>query len=183
MLRFGPDGALLGVLDAAGPADARRPGELNGPNDLLLRDGRLYVTTEGAVNDDGVLTFPGLPSEILVYDLQTGAKEVWAAAAPVGGGPPPSFVGMALDDGGRMYVTDYMSPWVVGLDVGGQVAQRLQIARPPGGYTGAAAWDPRVGLAVVWGDDADPSAGGVWTQRGGPRELGLDRPIGVVVAP
>jgi sugar lactone lactonase YvrE len=188
ILHFAADGALLGTLDAAGPADQRGPGELNGPNDLLIADGRLYVTTEGAVNDDGVLTFPGLPSEILVYDLQTGARTTWSAPAAAEGWPAPSLVGMAVDDGGRMFVTDYMSPWLLELDGQGQVVRRTAVwsePHPPRAYTGAVVWDARTGPLAVWGDDGDVRLGGVGGPRGALRALGegLDRPIGVVVVP
>lgn len=188
VLHFAPDGALLGTLDAAGPADRRAPGELNGPNDLLIVGDRLFVTTEGAVNDDGVLTFPGLPSEILVYDLKTGARSTWSTPPAAPGWPAPSLVGMALDDAGRLYVSDYMSPWLLELDAGGQVVGRAEVwtaPYPQRAYSGAVAWDVRTGPLVVWGDDEDLRLGGVAGRGGAVRPLsaGLDRPIGVVVAP
>ena len=65
-----------------------QPGGLNGPNGLAFGpDGRLYVTTQGSVAVDGQPTFPGLPSQVLRFDIATGASEVFIdqpALSPAG---------------------------------------------------------------------------------------------------
>jgi len=89
-LAFGPDGYLYvasflsdqilrfdawtgAFVDVFATGDAL-PGGLNGPDYLLFGpDGLLYVTTQGSVAGE----FPGLPSEVLRYDVTTGAHTVF----------------------------------------------------------------------------------------------------------
>jgi sugar lactone lactonase YvrE len=77
LLRFdATTGAFVDVF-AAGD---EMPGGLNGPNIVELGpDGGLYVSTQGSVAVDGAPTYPGLPSEVLRYDLATGVAEVFVA--------------------------------------------------------------------------------------------------------
>jgi hypothetical protein len=86
LLRFDADtGAFVDVF-ATGDA---LPGGLNGPDGLAFGpDGLLYVTTQGSVAVGGVPTFPGLPSQVLRYDIYTGTSDVFAtpAASPEGFG-------------------------------------------------------------------------------------------------
>ncbi|NMO17209.1 PEP-CTERM sorting domain-containing protein [Pyxidicoccus fallax] len=67
-----------------------QPGGLNGPSGLAFGpDGRLYVTTQGSIAVDGQPTFPGLPSQVLRYDITTGQSEVFIdqpALSPAGPG-------------------------------------------------------------------------------------------------
>jgi DNA-binding beta-propeller fold protein YncE len=89
-LAFGPDGYLyvasfLGdqilrfdahsgaFVDVFATGDAA-PGGLNGPDYLAFGpEGGLYVTTQGSVAGE----FPGLPSEVLRYDIRTGSHRVF----------------------------------------------------------------------------------------------------------
>lgn len=93
-MAFGPDGRLYVssfLSDRLLRFDARtgsfvdvfatgngQPGGLNGPNGLAFGpDGRLYVTTQGSIAVNGQPTFPGLPSQVLRFDIATGASEVF----------------------------------------------------------------------------------------------------------
>jgi DNA-binding beta-propeller fold protein YncE len=99
---FGPDGLLYvssfrsdqilrfdahtgAFVDVFATGDGR-PGGLNGPNGLVFGpDGKLYVATEGSVAGE----FPGLPSEVLRYDVATRASSVFIAQPE----PSPSSFG------------------------------------------------------------------------------------------
>ncbi|WP_434386234.1 Vgb family protein [Melittangium boletus] len=87
LLRFdGKTGAFVDVF-ATGNG---QPGGLNGPNGLALGpDGFLYVSTEGTIAVNGAPTFPGLPSQVLRYDLRTRAASVFVEQpelSPAGAG-------------------------------------------------------------------------------------------------
>lgn len=75
ILRYDADtGAFVDVF-AEGNGQA---GGLNGPNGMVFgEDGMLYVSTQGSVAVDGMPTFPGLPSEVLRFDVSNGASEVF----------------------------------------------------------------------------------------------------------
>lgn len=95
---FGPDGLLyvasflsdeLLRFDGAGnfvdvfATGDGFPGGLNGPNGITFGpDGRLYITTQGSIAVNGVPTFPGLPSQVLSYDISNGTSEVFATPNP-----------------------------------------------------------------------------------------------------
>jgi sugar lactone lactonase YvrE len=69
------DAATGAFVDVFSHGDGK-PGGLNGPNSLVFGpDGGLYVTTEGSVAGE----FPGLPSEVLRFDIATGAHSVFIA--------------------------------------------------------------------------------------------------------
>lgn len=108
ILRYnGQTGAFLGVF-ASGNGTAA--GLLNGPNDLLFgADGSLYVTTEGSVADgQGGVSFL-YDSQVLRYDVSTGAGEVFAAQptpTPNGNGYV-SLLGLGFGPDGLIYTTDY----------------------------------------------------------------------------
>lgn len=83
ILRFDADtGNFVDVFATGNGA----PGGLNGPNGLVFGpDGKLYVATEGSVAGE----FPGLPSEVLRFDVATGASTVFIAQPA----PSPSSFG------------------------------------------------------------------------------------------
>lgn len=83
LLRF--DGQTGEFVDVFATGNGQ-PGGLNGPNGLVFGpDGKLYVATEGSVAGQ----FPGLPSEVLRFDVTTGASTVFIAQPP----PSPSSFG------------------------------------------------------------------------------------------
>jgi len=108
ILKFdGKTGAFLAEF-ARGNGTAA--GLLNGPNSLSFGpDGHLYVTTQGSVADgNGGITYQ-FDSQILRYNLQTGAGAVFAPApAPAPGGKGYiSMLGLAWGPDGLLYATDY----------------------------------------------------------------------------
>jgi hypothetical protein len=71
ILRF--DGSSGTFVDVFATGDGLAGG-LNGPDSLVFGpDGYLYVTTQGSVAG----TFPGLPSEVLRYDVTNGSHTVF----------------------------------------------------------------------------------------------------------
>lgn len=75
ILRY--DGTTGDFVDVFAQGDAL-PNGLNGPDDIVFGpDGRLYITTQGSVAVNGSPTFPGLPSQVLAYDISTGESSVF----------------------------------------------------------------------------------------------------------
>lgn len=107
ILRYdGTTGVFIDVF-ATGNGQA---GGLNGPNDLLFgTDGSLYVTTQGSIAVNGNPTFPGLPSQVLRFDLATKTSTVFIDQPT----PSPdssgfvSFLGLALGPDGDLFVSDF----------------------------------------------------------------------------
>jgi sugar lactone lactonase YvrE len=87
------------------------PGGLNGPDDLLFTpDGSLLVTTQGSVAVNGTPDFSfGLPSEILKFNIQTGASSVFAQQpTPLPDSPQfVSFLGLAIAPDGNLFTSDF----------------------------------------------------------------------------
>lgn len=80
ILRF--DAATGAFIDVFATGNAT-PGGLNGPNSLAFdANGALYVSTEGSVAVGGTPTFPGLPSQVLKFDVHTGTSTVFADQPP-----------------------------------------------------------------------------------------------------
>ena len=67
------------LVDVFATGDGK-PGGVNGPNGMVFdENGLLYVSTQGSVAVDGMPTFPGLPSEVLRFDISDGSSEVFIA--------------------------------------------------------------------------------------------------------
>ena len=80
ILRY--NGVTGAFVDVFAQGDAL-PDGLNGPDDIAFGpDGMLYITTQGSVAVNGSPTFPGLPSQVLRYDISTGAGEVFVDQPP-----------------------------------------------------------------------------------------------------
>ncbi|MCX4241176.1 Vgb family protein [Paraliomyxa miuraensis] len=144
------------------------PGGLNGPNDVKLGpDGALYVSTQGSVAMDGMPTFPGLPSEVLRFDLGTGQSTVHVQQPT----PLPdslgfvSMLGVAFGpdcDGGAcdLYTTDFAG----GLrrhDAMGAVVWEVSTSYVMGAATGALAFGSDGEIYVPAFDTADDTGPGV----------------------
>lgn len=75
LLRF--DGTTGDFVDVFATGDGM-PGGLNGPNAIAFGpDGGLYISTQGSVAVDGMPTYPGLPSEVLRFDVGSGQSTVF----------------------------------------------------------------------------------------------------------
>jgi hypothetical protein len=69
------DGSFIGVF---AQGNRSRDGLCNGPNHIAIVDGKLYLTTQGSIiTPEGALTYPGFPSEVVVYDIATGIGTVF----------------------------------------------------------------------------------------------------------
>jgi len=107
ILRYdGKTGDFIDVF-ASGNGQA---GGLNGPNGLVFgSDGSLYVTTQGSIAVNGNPTFPGLPSQVLRFDLKTKTSTVFIEQPT----PSPdsfgfvSLLGLAFGSNSDLFVSDF----------------------------------------------------------------------------
>eukprot|EP00485_Elphidium_margaritaceum_P000730 CAMPEP_0202686902 /NCGR_PEP_ID=MMETSP1385-20130828/2653_1 /ASSEMBLY_ACC=CAM_ASM_000861 /TAXON_ID=933848 /ORGANISM="Elphidium margaritaceum" /LENGTH=386 /DNA_ID=CAMNT_0049341581 /DNA_START=77 /DNA_END=1240 /DNA_ORIENTATION=- len=95
--------------------DGTAEGLINGPNQMAIHDGVLYLTTQGSVADGvGGIDWPGYPSQIVAIDLATGDKEIFVPQ-PEALGAFVSLLGIEIgcgddslvDDDCTMYTSDY----------------------------------------------------------------------------
>lgn len=87
-----------------------QPGGLNGPNALLFgQDGFLYCSTEGSIATDGKPVFPGLPSQILRINPQTGESSVFVDAGKVQNASLgfSNYLGIQMSPRDEMYISDF----------------------------------------------------------------------------
>jgi sugar lactone lactonase YvrE len=193
ILRFdGSTGAYVDTFATAPAPDMRQPGDLNGPNGVSFGpDGMLYVTTEGSISIDGVITFPGLPSQTLRYDIATGEKTVAVTPAAPEGGQTPSLVGVFFDSEGALITTDFMNEVVTTYD-----ATSLPVAAwsadpedaIESAYCGYGEAQPDGSVLVALGDLTDDSVGAITIAGPTGRTLvplgpALQRPMGLTVRP
>ncbi len=165
LLRF--DETTGDFVDVFGAGDGM-PGGLNGPNDVELGpDGALYVSTQGSVAVDGVPTYPGLPSEVLRFELPSDEPTVFVEQPT----PHPdglgfvSMLGVAFGpdcDAGAcdLYTTDFAG----GLrrhDETGAVVWESSTSYVAGAATGALAFGLDGEVYVPAFDTADETGPGV----------------------
>jgi hypothetical protein len=125
ILRY--DGATGAFIDVFARGNGTAAGLLNGPNGLLFgADGALYVTTEGSVADaSGKVSFL-YDSQVLRYDLVTGAGTVFAAqpAPTPNGNGYVSLLGLGFGTGGLLYTSDYAGG-IRSFDAHGRLVQTI----------------------------------------------------------
>jgi hypothetical protein len=64
-------------LDVFAQGDATEEGLCNGPNEMDIYDGKLYMTTQGSyIDEEGNLQY-AFASQVVVYDLMTGVGSVF----------------------------------------------------------------------------------------------------------
>ncbi len=152
ILRYnGLTGEFIDVFAAGtGTADG-----LNGPNDLLFGpDGFLYVTTQGSVADGlGDISFD-FESQVLRYDVATGASTVFVAQPE----PSPdsfgfvSFLGLALGPTGDLFVSDFANDirrYSLAGQFLGQLPTNYTGTVPSSNFIGSLTFDPNNFLYTV----------------------------------
>lgn len=82
---------------------------VQGPNDMTFgMDGRLYVTTQGSVAINGSATYPGYPSQVIVFDVTTGMGDVFIPQPEPSSFGFVSLLGIKQDLAtGDFYVSDF----------------------------------------------------------------------------
>ena len=199
ILRY--DGATGDFIDVFAAGDGSDPNGLNGPNGLLFGpDGSLYVTTQGSVAVDGAPDFSfGFPSQVLKYDITSGAGEVFVPQ------PEPfpssfgfvSFLGLAIGpEDGNLYISDFAN----GLrSYDFTTGEELQVfdtnytgTTPSNNFIGSLAFGPDNDLYTVGFDLTDDNNLGALLSfdiNSGDRTIlaanqtTLERPIGIVFRP
>ena len=179
---FGPDGNIYvasflsdellrydaetgDFVDVFATGDAA-PDGLNGPNVVEFGpDGGLYVSTQGSVAVDGEPTYPGLPSQILRFDIDTAQSTVYVdQPTPIEDGLGfISMLGVAFGpdcSGGTcdLYTTDFAG----GLrryDDQAQLVWEVSTSYAPGASTGALSFGANAELYVPgFIDEMNPGA-------------------------
>ncbi|MEL7332324.1 MAG: PEP-CTERM sorting domain-containing protein, partial [Cyanobacteria bacterium J06560_2] len=192
ILRY--DGSTGAFVDVFAERDGTAAG-LNGPNGLLFGpDGKLYATTQGSVADDeGNLDF-AFPSQVLRYDIETGAGDVFAqqpAPFPTSFGFV-SFLGLAVGpDDGDLYTSDFANgirryDFATG-DILDVLDTNYTESDPSGNFVGSLAFGPDQDLYTV-GFDTETTLGALlkFDVATGDRTTiaqalpELDRPIGLL---
>lgn len=159
LLRF--DDATGEFIDVFAMGDGM-PGGLNGPNDVDLGpEGALYVSTQGSVAVDGEPTYPGLPSEVLRFELPSAEPTVFVEQPT----PLPdslgfvSMLGVAFGPDCEAGACDlYTTDFAGGLrrhDATGAVVWEVSTSYVAGAATGALAFGPEGEVYVPAFDTAD----------------------------
>ncbi|MRG93822.1 PEP-CTERM sorting domain-containing protein [Polyangium spumosum] len=167
ILRY--DGATGDFVDVFKEGDGM-PGGLNGPNGLIFGpDEKLYVTTQGSVAENGMPTFPGLPSQVLRIDVATGEMAVFADQPPLSeaGHGYVSLLGLAYGPDCNagicdLYVSDYANDirrydFATGM-VLGTLSTNYSGATPSKNYLGALSFGDGGHIFAV-GFDVDEAKG------------------------
>ena len=203
ILRF--DGVTGAFIDVFATGNGL-PGGLNGPNDLLfLPDGSLLVTTQGSVAVNGQPDFSfSLPSQILKFDIATGASTVFADQ-PI---PTPdsfgfvSFLGLAIGPDGNLFTSDFANGLrVYDLETGNllqTISTNYTGTSPSDNFIGSLAFTPDGALFSTGFDFSQANLGAILRYDGAtgeplpsagnsgpifvPTNPNLIRPIGVTYA-
>lgn len=82
---------------------------VQGPNDMTFgMDGRLYVTTQGSVAINGSATYPGFPSQVIVFDVMTGMGDIFIPQPEPSSFGFVSLLGIKQDGAtGDFYISDF----------------------------------------------------------------------------
>lgn len=107
---FGSDQILTypgGEVFAEG--DGSEGSLVQGPNDMIFgMDGKLYLTTQGSVAVNGSATYPGLPSQVVCFDVATGEGSVFIEQPEPSSFGFVSLLGIKQDaTSGNFYVSDF----------------------------------------------------------------------------
>ncbi|HEY9622503.1 MAG TPA: PEP-CTERM sorting domain-containing protein [Crinalium sp.] len=202
ILRYDATGKFLDVF-ATGTGTANG---LNGPDDLLFgSDGSLYVTTQGSVADGtGGISFL-FDSQILKYDITTGASSAFVPkATPLADSFDfVSFLGLAFGPYGDLFASDFANGIRRYNPQTGELLASIPTnytgTSPSSNFIGNLTFDPDNILYTVGFDSTQGNRGAILRYDGTtgkplpasgqtsslfvPPSANLQRPIGIAYAP
>lgn len=191
------DASTGDFMEVFAQGNATEEGLVNGPNQIAIHDGTLYMTTQGSyIDGNGTLQY-AFASQVVAFDLMTGEGSVFAPPPEVTSAGYISMLGIMIGcddqsvvpDDCTVYTTDFAGGLRLYALATGELLDFQDTTFVDGSITGSLTMSSTSRTLYVTGASADDNGvimtfdpddvGGNLTVIFGP-EGGLSRPIGIL---